>query len=692
MRKLNIILLTGIVTLILSFPVKGQVEKLPQPINQPDSHEKSPALSPDGKHLLFLSNREGAWNIYVAEKTGGEWGKPEMLEEISSSFSKNRIIEGPSFNHDAKRIYFSVYPWGEKEDSDIYYTERNNGEWGVPRPMPLPVNSDGYEGMPSISADNTTIYFVRQKEQTDKDYNEYDCKEIYFSKMKGHDSWSEPKKLANPINLECESCPRILPDNNTIIFSSVRPGKKINEGEKIKEPQGDFDLYITKRLFMHIWSIPRLLDVNTPGKEHSGTMSIEQEEIIFSRNAEGEKTALYSYKNHNQKLDDLLILKGKVTDKHKQKPVKAKIHLINPATSQTISRYSTDNNGNYYILLDREQEYLIDYHDDDYSHKFQKLNPDTLKTEESITKDIKLYDKVELLCNVYDKDIYEPINGDISVIDKASQTEIRADVEKKDDGKFLVDIPIGNEYKIKVNKEHYKSYGINLDLSGVVQYSKFEKDIEMTQKKKTVDIQVKDKETDDNMPVRIKISNLDKDETIIKEAKQNKDGMYNLELREGDNYEINISSQKGYAFYNKEIEAGKGDRSGRMDIELEPLKEEVKLPLKMITFETNSAQIKESSYEELGRVADLIKKNEDIKIEISAHTDDVGSKEYNQKLSQRRAQSVVDYLTDEGVPPEQMVSKGYGESNPLVPNNSDENRAKNRRVELEILEVEEKDN
>lgn len=692
MQKLNIVFLIGIIVSLLKFSAVGQVEKLPEPINKPGAYQKSPALSPDGERLLFLSNREGPWNVYVAEKTEGEWGNPEMLEKLSSSFSKNRIIEGPSFNHDAKRIYFSVYPWGKKEESDIYYTEKNNGEWGIPKPMPLPVNSDGYEGMPSISADNTTIYFTRQKENVNEDYDDYDCKAIYFSKMKGNGSWSEPKKLANPINLECESYPRILPDNNSIIFSSVRPVKKINKGNKIKEPQGDFDLYITKRLFMHIWSIPRPLGVNSPAKEHSGTMSIQQEEIIFSRQAEGEKSALYSYKNHNQNLDNLLIVKGKITDKNNQKPVRGKIHLINPTTSQTISRYTTDNKGNYYILLDRGQEYLLDYHGDGYSHKFQKLNPDTLKTKESIKKDVKLYDKVEVLCNVYDKDIYEPINGEISVIDKATQTEIRADVEKQDEGKFLVDVPIGDKYKIKVSKEHYKSYTVGLDLSGVVQFNKCEKDIEMAQKKKTVNVQIKDKETDKNMPVKIQITNLDKNETIVKKAKQSKDGTYKLKLREGDKYEVNINSQKGYAFYNKEIEAGKGDRSGKMDIELEPLKEEVKLPLKMITFETNSAQIKESSYEELGRVADLIKKNEGIKIEVSAHTDDVGSKQYNQKLSQRRAQSVVDYLTDKGVPPKQMVSKGYGENSPLVPNNSEENRAKNRRVELEILEVKEEDN
>ena len=83
----------------------------------------------------------------------------------------------------------------------------------------------------------------------------------------------------------------------------------------------------------------------------------------------------------------------------------------------------------------------------------------------------------------------------------------------------------------------------------------------------------------------------------------------------------------------------------------------------------------------------MMMKNPTMKVEISAHTDDVGSEGYNEALSQRRANSVVDYLTANNVPQGRFESKGYGEARPFVPNETDEDRAKNRRVELKVLEI-----
>jgi outer membrane protein OmpA-like peptidoglycan-associated protein len=111
------------------------------------------------------------------------------------------------------------------------------------------------------------------------------------------------------------------------------------------------------------------------------------------------------------------------------------------------------------------------------------------------------------------------------------------------------------------------------------------------------------------------------------------------------------------------------------------------LNLNEILFESNSAQISEVSFKELERVIDVMVKNPTMKVEISAHTDDVGSEVYNQALSLRRASSVVDYMVANDIPPDRFDAKGYGETRPIFPNDSDENRAKNRRVELKVLEV-----
>ena len=74
-----------------------------------------------------------------------------------------------------------------------------------------------------------------------------------------------------------------------------------------------------------------------------------------------------------------------------------------------------------------------------------------------------------------------------------------------------------------------------------------------------------------------------------------------------------------------------------------------------------------------------------MKIEISGHTDDKGSDEYNRKLSDNRAKSVLTYLANKGIDSSRLTSIGFGESQPVIENINDENRAVNRRVEFKVL-------
>jgi len=81
----------------------------------------------------------------------------------------------------------------------------------------------------------------------------------------------------------------------------------------------------------------------------------------------------------------------------------------------------------------------------------------------------------------------------------------------------------------------------------------------------------------------------------------------------------------------------------------------------------------------------MLSENPAIEIEMSAHTDSRGSDEYNVKLSANRAKSVVEYILSKGISPGRIISEGYGETRPVVPNDTDENRQLNRRVEFTIL-------
>ena len=88
----------------------------------------------------------------------------------------------------------------------------------------------------------------------------------------------------------------------------------------------------------------------------------------------------------------------------------------------------------------------------------------------------------------------------------------------------------------------------------------------------------------------------------------------------------------------------------------------------------------------LDKVTDWLKSHPDLKVEIAGHTDSKGSDAYNQKLSENRAKAVYDYIVNHGVDSSRLSYKGYGESQPIATNDTDEGRQKNRRVELKILE------
>ncbi len=101
-----------------------------------------------------------------------------------------------------------------------------------------------------------------------------------------------------------------------------------------------------------------------------------------------------------------------------------------------------------------------------------------------------------------------------------------------------------------------------------------------------------------------------------------------------------------------------------------------------ILFDVDKATLKEDSVKQLQHVVTLMKDNPELALEVQGHTDDQGSDDYNLKLSQQRAETVVTYLGLFGIDTGRLVPKGYGESKPVMPNTTEEGRAKNRRVEL----------
>jgi outer membrane protein OmpA-like peptidoglycan-associated protein len=105
-----------------------------------------------------------------------------------------------------------------------------------------------------------------------------------------------------------------------------------------------------------------------------------------------------------------------------------------------------------------------------------------------------------------------------------------------------------------------------------------------------------------------------------------------------------------------------------------------------LNFEFNKSSLDKDSKTYLNNVLVLLEKVSSMKMKISGHTDNVGTDEYNMELSKKRSSAVYDYLISNGISKDRLSFEYFGSTKPLVENNSDENRAKNRRVEFEILE------
>jgi len=171
-----------------------------------------------------------------------------------------------------------------------------------------------------------------------------------------------------------------------------------------------------------------------------------------------------------------------------------------------------------------------------------------------------------------------------------------------------------------------------------------------------------------------------------------------LNSNEGDGtFLVCLPSKKDYAFSiekpwylfhseNFSLKNVTGElKNYHLDVPLEPIKVGNKVVLKNIFFETDSYELKQESKAELNKLIEFLILNTKIKIEISGHTDNIGTAAHNDVLSENRAKSVYEYLAANGIEKNRMTYKGYGFNKPIASNDTEEGRALNRRTEFKIL-------
>ncbi|HEV8082865.1 MAG TPA: OmpA family protein [Chitinophagaceae bacterium] len=194
-----------------------------------------------------------------------------------------------------------------------------------------------------------------------------------------------------------------------------------------------------------------------------------------------------------------------------------------------------------------------------------------------------------------------------------------------------------------------------------------------------------DIKTKNGLPASVELVDV-KSRELVSKLQTDEDGNYLVTLPVGKDYAFNVK-RKGYLFYseNYNISETYSDSTFQVDIPLQPIEASARMVLKNVFFDTKKTGLNPESITELDNVVRLLNENPHLKIQISGYTDNVGKPADNLKLSTGRAVAVVNYLLSKSIKNERLTFKGFGETNPVAANKTEEGRAMNRRTELSVV-------
>jgi outer membrane protein OmpA-like peptidoglycan-associated protein len=638
------------------------------------------AISPDGLKMVVVDiPKKGVPVFKVSNRPyiKSPWSVAFELEAINKLITPKTRIDGPCFSFDNNYLYFAANFADTKGGMDIYRCKIDTTSMLAPENIGEPINTLADENFPSITGNNRTMLFTREVKM--KKLDNYYTGELWMSNLDGiTTNWTMPEKINTEINSGGIACSKIYNDNATVFFS------------KIVDDKRRWEIYWAKRIGDIHWYKPVNLDtLSTNDHEISPAYCTQENTLYFVRINDdfSVKGMILKYPLEKSFQPDKTIeITGNVTDTKTNKPIDANILATNPVLGRINYFTQADaKSGNWKTILNAQTTNMFHIWKEDYSHRYQLFTND--KTNEAQVLNTTLFPEITLTLNTYDQEEFWPLDGKISVADDKGNS-INPQEQAIFKGRQKLILPIGKRYLINVSVKDYQPNHLEVALNNIVLFNELIRDIELVPLKRNLQIEVVDEENNQHIDAIIQFS----DKRMVKftpEKLPNNKGLYEITLREGEQYNVEVRGAKGYAYKSLFVDLDADRGLNHLLVQLKPLKRKVPIRLNNINFESNSADLLEGSHDELNRVIQLIKDNSDIRIEIMAHTDDVGSDKFNLVLADKRAASVVEYLVVNGIDPNRLVATGFGETVPLVPNTSDENKAINRRVEMKILDREE---
>lgn len=500
------------------------------------------------------------------------------------------------------------------------------------------LNTPEDEFSPCISTDGETMMFTsnRSNGKTKNDLGEYD-EDIYVSTL-NNGKWSSPKPMGSPLNTDKDEAAAML----------------AYDGQRMlvhRDNEGQMDIFESK-LEGAKWSEPRKLHkmINTESNQRFASYNFDGVKIFFvtdqKAGALGGTDIFFS-----GCMDPRLDIWGKAITGSKivnTKLNEGSVYMHPDGHTMYLSSQGHGSMGGYDIFV---------------SHKVQGQWTEP----ENVGYPIN---------SAYD-DMFFPItaNGKYAYI-----------ASNRPGGKGGFDLYkvtyLGPEKPVITDSEDY----LLASIANPIKEINIEEAVKVEKKSLTV---FKGKIIDgiSRKPLQAELEITDnKSGEVISAVKSNSaTGKFLLSLPSGKNYAITVKKE-GYLFHSENFNLPEISEFNMVnkEIELKNIAVGSTIALRNVFFATGKSEITNESRTELDRLIKLMKDVSSLKIELGGHTDNVGSESSNQKLSQDRAEAVVEYLAGKGISKSRMTAKGYGSTSPVASNGSAEGRAQNRRTEFKI--------
>ncbi|MBI4930337.1 MAG: OmpA family protein [Bacteroidetes bacterium] len=689
---------------LVGSPVKCSITNLGDSINS-DKPDYGAIITADESQLFFTSRRFNAEtggndnrditdkyyeDIWVSnKKEDGTWGEAQPLSTHINSWYNEAVV---GISADGQQLFL----YKDDKGGSIYYSRLEGDQWsyaymiGTDAGDITDINSSSWEPSACLSPDGNTLYFVSNRPGGFGGRDIYKCVKLPTGR------WSKATNLGPTINTEYdEDAPFMHPDGVTMFFSS--------NGHKT---MGGFDIFFTV-LADSGWYPPQNMGypINTTDDDIFYVMSTDGKRAYFSsvRNEGYGEKDLYMVTIPQRVVIPVTLMKGKISFTGIKDTMMSFVTITatDIETGNLVQEIHPNSKTMKYILPLNPgragKTYSVKYEADGFRPHTEliSVSPEGEYKEVDKDFDFKPLGSISVFGKVATR-TGETIAGvKISAKDNATKKLVGV-YAPKPDGTYSFDLSGkgGESYSFTYEAEGYLLMNESLDLPQALTDYDFKIEVVMETSKMLGTISVggmlTDKEKQPIKKSRIVVTD-NKTGTPIGTFNPTDKGVYYFNLERGKDYNISFEAD-GYLFQSENINAPKDKSYSEInkDIQLDKIKKGAKVALNNVFFDSGKSTLRKESNVELDKVVKLLNEQMSIKVEIGGHTDNAGKPDANLKLSQSRADAVVQYIIIKGIDRARLVAQGYGDAQPVAPNTlnkkpNPKGMQMNRRVEFKIL-------